>query len=228
LTSKNSSLAQPWTPTELSVDRPVWERQPQERDPAWEAFTIYRDMDLPRRLIAVAEQLQKSEALIRRWAAHWQWRKRVDGYDGNKDEEARQQRIADAKDAITQQVTMGRNLSVRSYNALLQMFTVDEHGQVSTPLGPSDLVRLLTSMTDLWRRSAGVPDRVEGVFAHHVTQEAVDGSSVTGLLADPIFRTRLDALAERMEGIASSDSGSAVEGRLAETSAPYADFPESS
>ena len=206
----------------------MWERQTQERDPAWEAFTIYRDMELPRRLIEVARQLEKSIALIRRWSSHWQWRIRIDGYDANKDEEGRQQRIADAKDAISQQVTMGRNLSVRSYNALLQMFDIDENGQVTTPLGPSDLVRLLTSMTDLWRRSAGVPDRIEGVFAHHVTQEVVDGSYVSGLLADPIFRTRLDALAERMEGIASSDSGEVVEGSLAETSAPYADFPESS
>jgi hypothetical protein len=217
---------QPYSPYPLQTDIPVWERQKKETDVAWQAFTIYRDMELPRRLREVADEVGKSYALIRRWASHWQWRMRIAAYDGHRDEEARLKRVQDAKEAIGEQLTMGRNLSVRSYNALLQMFTIDENGQIDSPLTPSDLIRLLTAMTELWRRAAGVPDRIEGAFAHHVTQEVSDGDFVSGLLHDSIFRTRLDSLAERMESFSGSDSSQVVEGSMAEASAFDVDFPE--
>jgi hypothetical protein len=217
-------LAKPYLPRPLSPDVPVWERQPKERDAAWQVFTIYRDMPLPRRLVSVAEQVEKSYALIRRWASHWQWRVRVQAYDSHRDEETRQKRIQDAKDAINEQAQMGRNLSLRSYNALLQMFSVDENGQVISMLPGSDLIRLLTAMTDLWRKAVGVPDRIEGMFSHHVTQESSDGEFVTSLLHDAVFRSRLDALAERLEGISSGDGSEVVEGSLAAATASEPDF----
>ena len=46
----------------------LWERQPGESAQAYEAFAIYRDMGSNRSLRVVAEQLSKSDTLIKRWS----------------------------------------------------------------------------------------------------------------------------------------------------------------
>ena len=60
-----------------------WERQPKESEPAWQAFSLYRDKGEDRTLISVAEELHKSYTLIRRWATAWQWADRVRDYDND-------------------------------------------------------------------------------------------------------------------------------------------------
>ena len=54
------------------TDKP-WERQKGESEKAFEAFVTYRDMGEKRTLTAVAEKLQKSGTLIRRWKSAWDW-----------------------------------------------------------------------------------------------------------------------------------------------------------
>ena len=62
------------------TDKP-WERQKGESEKAFEAFVTYRDMGEKRTLTAVAEKLQKSGTLIRRWKSTWDWAERVRAYD---------------------------------------------------------------------------------------------------------------------------------------------------
>lgn len=65
----------------------AWERQPEETTKAYEAFCAYRDMGSDRTLAKVGEQLGKSDALMERWSAKYDWVKRAAAWD---DELARQ------------------------------------------------------------------------------------------------------------------------------------------
>ena len=69
------------------TDKP-WERQKGESEKAFEAFVTYRDMGEKRTLTAVAEKLQKSGTLIRRWKSTWDWAERVRAYDNELEKEA--------------------------------------------------------------------------------------------------------------------------------------------
>jgi hypothetical protein len=54
-----------------------FEQRPGESDKAFAAFSLYLSMGAQRSTAAVAKQLAKSEQLVRRWSARWQWVERV-------------------------------------------------------------------------------------------------------------------------------------------------------
>lgn len=62
-----------------------WERQPQESEPAWEAFRRYRDLGPQRSINEVGRALAKSGSLIDRWARVHQWRARITAYENHRD-----------------------------------------------------------------------------------------------------------------------------------------------
>src|SRR3954451_22853339 len=57
-----------------------FEQQTGESAKAFEAFSIYLNLGLERSTEAVAKSLSKSCALVRRWAARWQWVARVQSH----------------------------------------------------------------------------------------------------------------------------------------------------
>lgn len=63
----------------------LWERQKKESEPAYEAFWVYcrTPRGEKRSYSSVAAQLQKSSALIRRWANRWNWEERTVAYDNH-------------------------------------------------------------------------------------------------------------------------------------------------
>jgi hypothetical protein len=58
----------------------AFEQQPKESDKAFAAFAMYLSMGPERSTAAVAKQLAKSEQLVRRWSARWQWVERVQAH----------------------------------------------------------------------------------------------------------------------------------------------------
>lgn len=75
-------------------DEPLlWERREGESGQAWEAFRTFRDLGETRTLAAVAQELRKSDSLIRRWAKTHEWKKRVLAYDN----ELQKQELAELK-----------------------------------------------------------------------------------------------------------------------------------
>lgn len=60
-----------------------WERQPKESLKAYEAFYLYLQLGDNRSVRKVAQELSKSETLIKRWSATWSWQKRSRDYDAD-------------------------------------------------------------------------------------------------------------------------------------------------
>ncbi len=75
----------------MSAD--LWERQAGEGVKPYEAFCLYRDMGPSRSTTKVAEKLSKSEQLIRRWSAAYDWVKRAGSWDDEQDRKARQAQL---------------------------------------------------------------------------------------------------------------------------------------
>jgi hypothetical protein len=179
----------------------VWERTKGEGRKAYAAFCVYRDFGVARSQVKVSQELGKSETLVARWSVRWRWVARAEAFDQWQDGEMVKERMVEAKDALKQHTQMSRALALRTYNALIGMFDVGPDGGVTTALNSTDLVRLNIAMVDLWRKSLGIPDRVEGsVLVHHEgsvqTGQVIDAS----ILADPVAREAAFILIERLAG----------------------------
>lgn len=98
-----------------------WERRDGESAPAWEAFTLYRDMGLSRSAGKVAEECGKNRSLIERWSRAHQWVIRVGAYDAHEDRAFRAE-IAEARQkAIRDQADIGNAALVKFGDALENM-----------------------------------------------------------------------------------------------------------
>jgi hypothetical protein len=77
----------------------LYERQPGESSPAWQAFCTYRELGPDRGLRAVARKCHKGGSLIGRWSHRWHWVKRLEAWSAHEAEllEAAQRRVAEAK-----------------------------------------------------------------------------------------------------------------------------------
>lgn len=124
------------------TDKP-WERQKGESEKAFEAFAVYRDMGEKRTLTAVAEQLRKSDSLIRRWKDRWEWFERVRAYDNDLEKEARAQAIKDRKAMTTRHINIAMQLQKKALEAL--------NGLSVENMSPKDIKEYIKMATDLER-----------------------------------------------------------------------------
>ena len=124
------------------TDKP-WERQKGESEKAFEAFAVYRDMGKKRTLTAVAEKLQKSGSLIRRWKDRWDWVERVRAYDNDLEKEARAKAIKDRKDMSDRHIKIALQLQKKALEAL--------NGLEVEAMSPKDIKEFIKMATDLER-----------------------------------------------------------------------------
>lgn len=60
-----------------------WERQKGETPQAFEAFKAYCEMGDERSIRKVAQELGKTDSLLRRWSSRWNWVERTRDYDND-------------------------------------------------------------------------------------------------------------------------------------------------
>lgn len=124
------------------TDKP-WERQKGESEKAFEAFAAYRDMGEKRTFTAVAEKLQKSVSLIRRWKDRWEWPERVRAYDNELEKAARAKAIKDRKDMTERHIKIAMQLQKKALEALTSL-------EVEA-MSPKDIKEYIKMATDLER-----------------------------------------------------------------------------
>jgi len=79
---------------DTSADNPSheqWERLETESEPAWAAFSAYRDMSPQRSTRVIAARLGKSTAIIQRWSSKHSWIRRVAAFDRRVDDRRRRE-----------------------------------------------------------------------------------------------------------------------------------------
>ncbi len=83
---------------EKKLNANVWDRQLGESSRSWSGFVVYRDLPPSERTIqAVAETIQKTPSLVRRWSAKNNWVSRVSEYDQHLDRETVQKERIEAE-----------------------------------------------------------------------------------------------------------------------------------
>lgn len=93
-----------------------WERQPEESDPAWEAFLVFRDLPFtpykdedgrdqpgrPRSQREAARRVGKYRSLIDKWATKHAWQARARAHDADLDRDRRAKLKSQALAAVVQ------------------------------------------------------------------------------------------------------------------------------
>ncbi len=136
-----------------------WERQDRESSPAYEAFSMYRDMPKngqKRSTRVVAEQLGKSVGLIERWCSQKSWVARVTAYDNFLTREDQRQHLDELKKMRSRQVKIAMQLQ----NAALEALAVTKPGDIA----PKDIVSFIkaaTAIEESNRKAQVETDRAE-------------------------------------------------------------------
>lgn len=120
-----------------------WERQEKEGVKAFEAFAIYRDMGEKRTLQAVADRLQKSYTLIRRWKDAWAWEERVRAYDNDLQQQAHTEAVKKARKMADRHIGIALKMQAKAMEALEKMDPED--------IDPKNLVAFIREATKLER-----------------------------------------------------------------------------
>ncbi len=137
-------------------ERP-WERQPKESAQAYEAFDLYLKMGTGRSCRKVAQELSKSDTIIRRWSSAWSWQKRVRDYDA----EVARTEFAEAQRAVKKmrerQIQTAMLLQKKAVQALDKLDTSE--------LTPQEILRFISEGAKL----------EDANMAASTQQAAVDG-----------------------------------------------------
>lgn len=104
-------------PNKNSDSKP-WERQKGESEVAFTAFSLYRDKGAERTLQSVADELQKSYTLIRRWAKTWFWADRVREYDNDKERQAKKEAEKGLREMYARQTKIAMSVQAKALKAL--------------------------------------------------------------------------------------------------------------
>jgi len=131
------------------TDKP-WERQKGESEKAFEAFAVYRDMGEKRTFTAVAEKLQKSGSLIRRWKDRWGWIERVREYDNGLEKEARTQTVKARKEMTDRHIKISMQLQKKALSALAELEVYK--------MSPKDIKEYIKMATDLERLNRSIEE----------------------------------------------------------------------
>ena len=147
------------------VEIAPWERQPGETEKAYEAFLIYKNLGPGRTFKSVADKLQKSYTLIRRWKEQGEWESRAADYDR---ENERKEQIATQqarKKMIERHIKIGTSLQGKALQAL-ETIAPEE-------MKPQDIERFLQFGTKLESENREKQE----------TKQAGQGQSAAAMLA---------------------------------------------
>lgn len=162
-----------------NVDIEPWERQDGETVKQFNAFVIYRDMGEDRSLSKVAQQLNKTKALMGRWSAANNWVERCVAWDREQDRIARQEQIKDIKKMRKRHADTGALMLSISRMALKNMIdTSDEKNpklRDDIELNATEISRLVDAGSKLERVSRG---DVGDVIEHRDGGEAMNAVQI--------------------------------------------------
>jgi hypothetical protein len=142
-----------------------WERQPNERPEAYEAFAIYRDLPGKRSAREVGERLGKSEGLIERWCSKWDWVERARLWDNEIAAKVKEAAEKTASEMVQRHLKISMQLQTKAVTALNQI--------AGDEMTARDIAALLKLGVDIERLNRGEPtERTENEVKGRVTIES--------------------------------------------------------
>jgi hypothetical protein len=150
-----------------TVKAPIWGPQSCDTPKSFEAFIIYRDLGINRKVRLVAEKLDISPRGVDKWYALYGWKERADAYDKYLD----QVRLIEAEDAFKMRVKeeakrtvelifnakriVEHDVGVLMRRANRQLEEAGEDGDDATVLDRATAVKLMDRVVILERLTTG-------------------------------------------------------------------------
>ena len=168
-----------------------FEQRPGESDKAFAAFAMYLSMGAQRATAAVAKQLAKSEQLVRRWSARWQWLDRVAAHAEYLSRVEREATEALARGKSAEWLTRQQTLRETEWEMHEKCIAAARRGLAAymerekVYANLSDIARMLEIASKLGRLATGMP---------------TDKTEITGEDGGPI-KVEISAALDRIYGV---------------------------
>lgn len=141
-------------------------RKNEESEQAYEAFKIYIELGNQRSIQAVADKLQKSYTLIKRWKDRWNWKDRALEYDNKIEMEAQSAVIAERKKMIRRHIKLAMAMERKASKALKNM-SEDE-------MSAKDIKEFVKVATELERMNRFLDDKSTAALEDNDRSEFID------------------------------------------------------
>lgn len=171
--------------------RDPWEQQDGETATLFNAFSIYRNLGLKRKLTEVAKELDISYQTVCRWSSEWGWRERVTAWDREMDREARERL------KLEQGVTAARHFDVANKMLDLVEMKVDDlfADDKWKSLQPRDVKEWLAVLTPIQRLSM---DMATSISESRESDAQDANDALRELLANPDAAQKAAELGEML------------------------------
>jgi hypothetical protein len=196
-----------------------WDRQPGESDQAWQAWTAYRDQELPRSLRRAARTHGNHLTTMAKHSERWQWVTRAAAWDVEKDRARTREMLAEQEALGRRHATIAQG-HLQALNAtmgeVLRRLNLPEGDPVRTAMlqamDPVDLLRLQTQAARAMPRVAQAERLARGLNTEG--PPAADPAADARRESDEELRRRLAGL-ESTDApavfLAGADAGAARE-----------------
>ncbi len=167
-----------------------FEQQPKESNKAFAAFSLYLSQGPERSTAAVGKALRKSEGLIERWCARWQWKERVGAYTTHLAQVEREATEALARAKSAEWLTRQEKIREREWSMHEKCLAAAERALTSfmerekVYANLADIARILEVASKLGRLACGM---------------ATDKTEITGEDGGPI-QVELSAALDKIYG----------------------------
>ena len=98
----------------------LWERQPREKDDAYNAFLCFRDLGKGRCLDQVAAKMGRTKRAVNKWAMRYDWQSRIKAYEVHEAQEVQKKRIDALEEMLERQVKIGQRLQTAAAESIRQ------------------------------------------------------------------------------------------------------------
>lgn len=167
------------------MEQKPYERLEGETKKAFEAFQIYRDMGYERSIRKVAQKLGKTQPLMSRWSAQYDWVNRAHSYDEEMDRLALLQEEKERKSMVKRHAKQAMLFQEKVIKRMAKL-EVDE-------LDPKDMIKWFTEAVKIERLSRGETTEkaevkhngeIKGSIEHDITSQIDQYEEVYKKLAE--------------------------------------------
>ena len=145
-----------------------WDRLPRESGEAFDAFRRFLRRGPTRRIVDVAEEVRKSEGLLRRWARQYNWWDRAAAYDAHLARRQEEAELEGQQEVGRRRRRLGRQLENLGMAVLTQFIHRDPETQeivLDPGITPRDAVHVLRLAVDLQGAATGEDTEERGPTA---------------------------------------------------------------
>lgn len=98
----------------------LWERQPREKNDAYDAFMYFCEIDENKSIENVAARIGRNLKTVKGWLKKYDWHTRKNAYNTYKVQEVQKKRIEELTAMLERQVKIGQRLQIDSMESIRQ------------------------------------------------------------------------------------------------------------